>query len=86
MLSDPNSSTDSKQVRSFADCADDDLLEYMADRSIARGFLVEIDQFFRGHPEIADYPQGRDTILQLNTLSPLEGYKYFLRGYTRPAR
>lgn len=53
---------------------------------ISRNFLVEIDQFLRGHPEIAESPEGRETILQLNTLSPLEAYKYFLRGYTRPAR
>lgn len=47
---------------------------------------MELDQFLRGHPEIATFPEGRDTIYQLNTLSPLEAYKYFLRGYTRPAR
>jgi hypothetical protein len=70
----------------LANTADHELLAYMKDRSISKSFLVEIDQFLRGHPEIADYPEGRDTLLQLNTLSPLEAYKYFLRGYTRPAR
>ncbi|KAJ4331303.1 hypothetical protein N0V95_009904 [Ascochyta clinopodiicola] len=75
-----------ENARSFADSADDELLLYMATRSISRGFLVEIDQFLRGHPEIADCREGRDTIFRLNTLSPLEAYKYFLRGYTRPAR
>jgi hypothetical protein len=73
-------------VRSFADAADDELLSYLEDRSVSRGFLVEIDQFLRGHPEIAKCPEGRETIFQLNTLSPLQAYKYFLRGYTRPAR
>ncbi|KAJ8107052.1 hypothetical protein OPT61_g9132 [Boeremia exigua] len=38
------------------------------------------------HPEIADYPEGRETIMHLNSSSPLGAYKYFLRGYTRPAR
>jgi hypothetical protein len=75
-----------RQPRSFADTADEELLAYLAHRSISTGFLVEIDQFLRGHPEIADCLEGRDTIVQLNTLSPLEAYKYFLRGYTRPAR
>ncbi|KAF9697542.1 hypothetical protein EKO04_004109 [Ascochyta lentis] len=82
----PVEETSCHQARSFADSVDDELLSYMAARSISRGFLVEIDQFLRGHPEIADCPEGRDTIFQLNTLSPLEAYKYFLRGYTRPAR
>lgn len=66
--------------------ADDELLSYLADRSISRGFLVEIDHLLRDHPHIADYPEGRDMIMRLNSSSPLEAYKYFLRGYTRPAR
>ncbi|KAF3035343.1 hypothetical protein E8E12_006774 [Didymella heteroderae] len=74
------------QPRSFTDSADDELLLYLAGRSISRGFLVEIDQFFCSHPEIANCPEGRDTIRQLNSLSPLDAYRYFLRGYTRPAR
>ncbi|KAJ4309008.1 hypothetical protein N0V94_009123 [Neodidymelliopsis sp. IMI 364377] len=78
--------TTSSQPRSFADTADEELLAYLANRSISTGFLVEIDQFLRGHPEIADCLEGRETIVQLNVLSPLEAYKYFLRGYTRPAR
>ncbi|UPX20143.1 uncharacterized protein EKO05_0010385 [Ascochyta rabiei] len=82
----PVENTSCRQARSFAESADDELLSYMAARSISRGFLIEIDQFLCGHPEIADCPEGRDTISQLNTSSPLEAYKYFLRGYTRPAR
>jgi len=76
----------SVQPRSFTDSADDELLSYLASRSISRGFLVEIDQFFRSHPEIANCPEGRETIRVLNSSSPLEAYRYFLRGYTRPAR
>jgi hypothetical protein len=81
-----SSLTVNAQPRSFTDSADDELLAYLADRSISRGFLVEIDQFFRSHPEIAHCPEGRETIRQLNSSSPLEAYRYFLRGYTRPAR
>jgi hypothetical protein len=77
---------ESVQPRSFADSADDELLSYLASRSISRNFLVEIDQFFRSHPEIANCPEGYETIRVLNSSSPLEGYRYFLRGYTRPAR
>lgn len=78
--------TTSVQPRSFANSADDELLSYLDDRSISRGFLVEIDQFFRSHPEIADCSEGRETIMQLDSSSPLDAYRHFLRGYTRPAR
>lgn len=63
---------DSGQVRSFAETADNELLAYLAARSVSTGFLVEIDQFLSSRPEIATYPEGRDTILQLNALAPLE--------------
>ncbi|KAH6621891.1 hypothetical protein C7974DRAFT_414573 [Boeremia exigua] len=72
--------------RSLVDDADAELRSYLAERSISNGFLVEIDQFLRSHPEITEYPEGRDTIMQMNSSSPLEAYKFFLRGYTRPAR
>ncbi|KAH7383857.1 hypothetical protein BKA66DRAFT_584329 [Pyrenochaeta sp. MPI-SDFR-AT-0127] len=58
----------------------------MAARSISPGFLREIDQFLCAHPEIASCAEGRDMLRALSRLSPLEAYKYFLRGYTRPAR
>jgi hypothetical protein len=45
---------------------------------------VEIDHLLRDHPQIADYPEGRDMIMRINSLTPLEAYKYFLRGYTDP--
>jgi hypothetical protein len=38
--------------RGFAHLRDADLLDYMASRNISQGFLAEIDQFFRAHPEI----------------------------------
>jgi hypothetical protein len=47
---------------------------------------MEIDQFLQGHPEIASCPEGRTLLHQLSTLPPLQAYKYFLKGYTRPAR
>ncbi|KAF3042780.1 hypothetical protein E8E11_002963 [Didymella keratinophila] len=75
-----------REPRSFIDSADDELLSYLASGSISRGFLVEIDQFFRSHPEIASCLEGHETIKVLNSSSPLEAYRYFLRGYTRPAR
>ena len=77
---------ESVQPRSFTDSADDELLSYLASRSISKGFLVEIDQFFRSNPDIVNYPEGRETVRVLNSSSPLEAYRYFLRGYTRPAR
>ncbi|KAF1848927.1 uncharacterized protein K460DRAFT_275545, partial [Cucurbitaria berberidis CBS 394.84] len=73
-------------VRSFSHCNDAELDAYLAERSISQDFLREIDLFLRGHPEIASCAQGRSTLRQLSTLPPLEAYKYFLRGYTRPAR
>jgi hypothetical protein len=74
------------QVRRFTKCADDELLEYLRKRNIDPGFLHEIDLFLQGHPEIASCPEGRDMLRNLSTLSPLDAYRYFLKGYTRPAR
>lgn len=48
--------------------------------------MYEIDLFLKGHPEIATIPQGRKLLHKLSTFSPLEAYKFFLRGFTRPAR
>ncbi|KAL5113288.1 hypothetical protein ACEQ8H_008849 [Pleosporales sp. CAS-2024a] len=74
------------QVRRFARCYDDDLRAYLALRSISLGFLEEIDQFLGGHPEIATCAEGRNMLRLLTELPPLQAYKYFLKGYTRPAR
>ena len=81
-----DSTTNSFEVRQFAYCNDYDLMAYLAERSISPLFLREIDLFLQGHPEMASYAEGRHTLLQLRTLPPLEAYKYFLKGYTRPAR
>jgi hypothetical protein len=78
--------SDYLQVRQFAHTRDGDLLEYLASRDISSGFLAEIDQFLRGNPEIATCPEGRNTLTQLSSLPPLQAYRYFLKGYTRPAR
>ncbi|KAF1937616.1 hypothetical protein EJ02DRAFT_356429 [Clathrospora elynae] len=77
---------DHGQVRRFTDCADRELLDYLAARSIAPEFLREIDLFLQGHPEIASCTEGRKMLDDLNTLSPLDAYVYFLKGYTKPAR
>lgn len=79
-------STNIDKVRRFADCHDRELLAYLDLRGIARGFLTEIDQFLRGHPEIALVPEGRIALRDYYTLPPLEAYKHFLRGWTKPAR
>ncbi|KAH7412003.1 hypothetical protein DE146DRAFT_784606 [Phaeosphaeria sp. MPI-PUGE-AT-0046c] len=75
------------ETRHFYNCRDDkELRTYLNTRSISVGFLKEIDQFFIGHPEIATCAEGRSTLQQLSVLPPLDAYKYFLKGYTRPAR
>jgi hypothetical protein len=74
------------QVRRFTQRADDELYDYLHERNIAREFLHEIDLFFMGHPEIAAILAGRELLDKTSTFSPLEAYKLFVRGYTRPAR
>jgi hypothetical protein len=49
-------------------------------------FLVEIDQFLRSHPEIASCSQGLVMLQTMNASCPLEAYRIFIKGYTRPAR
>jgi hypothetical protein len=74
------------QVREFSRCNDENLLSYLAMRKVSTGFLVEIDQFIRVHPELVNHTSGARFLKELTTLPPLEAYQYFLRGYTRPAR
>jgi hypothetical protein len=74
------------QVREFSKCNDENLLGYLSMRKVSTGFLVEIDQFIRGHPELAKHASGMRFLEELTNLPPLEAYQYFLRGYTRPAR
>jgi hypothetical protein len=70
----------------LATCHDPDLLAYLSSRSVSVSFLVEIDQFLQGHPELASYSQGVEMLHLMNTMAPLEAYRNFLKGYTRPAR
>jgi len=74
------------QFREFAPLRDPDLLAYLDSRNISVGFLIEIDQYLRGHPEITSCPQGLTMLQTMNALSPLEAYRIFIKGYTRPAR
>jgi hypothetical protein len=74
------------QVREFSKCNDESLLGYLSARKVSTGFLVEIDQFIRGYPELAKHACGMRFLEELTNLPPLEAYQYFLRGYTRPAR
>ncbi|KAF2832377.1 hypothetical protein CC86DRAFT_281524 [Ophiobolus disseminans] len=75
------------EVRCFADCRNDrDLRGYIDSRNISVGFLTEIDLLIEGHPELKTFPGGLHTLRQLYTLPPLDALKYFLKGYTRPAR
>ncbi|KAJ4350077.1 uncharacterized protein N0V89_008698 [Didymosphaeria variabile] len=74
------------QVRKFAGCHDRELSAYLNARNISIGFLFEIDQFLRSHPEIVTCATGQAMIQMMNSLSPLQAYRYFIKGYTRPAR
>ncbi|KAK3633491.1 hypothetical protein LTR56_015744 [Elasticomyces elasticus] len=63
---------------------DRELLSYLDGRNISPGFLAEVDQFLASHPEIGKYVP--DFVNSINARSPVEAYKFFLKGYTRPAR
>lgn len=60
------------------------MLEYLAERCVSPGFLAEIDVFLRGHPDLARYTP--DFVHKFNNARPLAAYRFFLKGYTRPAR
>jgi hypothetical protein len=55
-------------------------------RLISNTFLNELDQFLDAHPEIITVEEGRNILRIINTSTPLDAYKYFLNGYTQPAR
>jgi hypothetical protein len=74
------------RFREFAPLRDQDLLAYLDSRNISVGFLVEIDQFLRDHPEITSCNRGLTMLQTMNALPPLEAYRLFIKGYTRPAR
>lgn len=76
----------SAKVRRFATCCDRELHEYLDARGVSRHFLVEIDMFIQGHPEIATCVEGRRMLRQISMLEPIQAYLFFLKGYTHPAR
>ncbi|KAL1638414.1 hypothetical protein SLS56_000223 [Neofusicoccum ribis] len=70
--------------RSLAHSNDPELLSYITRRKITVGFLNEIDQLLRNNPEL--YYHSPEWSLRFNTARPLDAYKFFLKGYTKPAR
>ncbi|KAF2139265.1 uncharacterized protein K452DRAFT_275420, partial [Aplosporella prunicola CBS 121167] len=68
----------------LANSRDPTLLSYLQRRHITPNFLNEIDKFLANHPEIADYAPR--FVQDFNSLTPFDAYRYFLKGYTRPAR
>ncbi|GME32767.1 hypothetical protein BKCO1_2200043 [Neofusicoccum parvum] len=70
--------------RSLAHSNDPELLSYITRRKITVGFLNEIDQLLRNNPEL--YYHSPEWSLHFNTARPLDAYKFFLKGYTKPAR
>jgi len=63
---------------------DDELFDYLKSRRISPLFVHEIDQFLATHPELADLRP--EWVKSLDELRPLLAYRFFLKGYTRPAR
>ncbi|OJD34594.1 uncharacterized protein BKCO1_2200043 [Diplodia corticola] len=63
---------------------DPDLLEYLSRRHISVRFLHEIDQLLRNNPEL--YRYSPEWANYFNSCRPLDAYKFFLKGYTKPAR
>ena len=70
--------------RSFARCADAELIDYLRSRHVSPSFLSEIDQFLSAHPEIAFHKP--DWAHEINNSRPLDAYLYFIKGWTRAAR
>ncbi|KAK5126136.1 hypothetical protein LTR85_011491 [Meristemomyces frigidus] len=70
--------------RSFSRNVDVPLLDYLRGRKISPYFLHEIDMFLAAHPEIA-YHQPRFAG-NINHWPPLDAYKFFIKGYTKPGR
>lgn len=63
---------------------DPELLGYLARRHVTIGFLHEIDLLLRNNPELYHY--SREWADDFNSRRPLDAYKFFLKGYTKPAR
>ena len=56
----------------------------MRSRIVSPHFLSEIDKFLDAHPEIARFQP--DFAYHVNHPRPLHGYRFFVQGYTKPAR
>ncbi|KAK3711309.1 hypothetical protein LTR37_009689 [Vermiconidia calcicola] len=74
----------SQPYRNFTKDADRELIEYMRSRNVSPHFLSEIDKFLDAHPEIARFQP--DFAYHVNHPRPLHGYRFFVQGYTKPAR
>ncbi|KAJ9643631.1 hypothetical protein H2201_006263 [Coniosporium apollinis] len=68
----------------LAPANDPELLQYLSSRRIAKTFLVEIDLLLASHPELLH--DAREFALEFNRGTPLQAYKFFIKGYTKPAR
>lgn len=69
---------------SLARRADQELLDYLQKRKISLHFLNDIDDFLKRHPGLLKACPS--WCYQLNALSPLQAYLFFVKGYLRPAR
>ncbi|OCK85181.1 hypothetical protein K432DRAFT_277015, partial [Lepidopterella palustris CBS 459.81] len=63
---------------------DPHLLNYLSKRRVSPSFLVEIDLFLSAHPEIIEHAP--KFVEEFNSAAPLQAYRHFLKGYTKPAR
>lgn len=69
---------------SLARRADQELLDYLQKRKISLHFLNDIDDFLKRHPRLLKACP--NWCYQLSTLTPLQAYLFFVKGYLRPAR
>ncbi|KAI4744328.1 hypothetical protein E4T50_05326 [Aureobasidium sp. EXF-12298] len=69
---------------SLARRADQELLDYLQKRRISFHFLNDIDDFLKRYPGLLKACPS--WCYQLNALSPLQAYLFFVKGYLRPAR
>lgn len=63
---------------------DRELHEYLENRRVSPFFVHEIDQFLLTYPELAELQP--EWCHRIATLSPLDAYRFFVKGYTKPAR
>lgn len=70
--------------KSLTEVVDQPLLDYFKERRLSPRFLTEIDMFLNNHIKIARLAP--DFANNFNAFSPLQSYKFFIKGYTKPAR